>query len=250
MGIQGAPQAAAVVREAARSRLGDLVELLECPFEWDDLVVPETIREVLEDLVFEARDRAAFWENPRACRLFPQGSGLFALFAGATGSGKTMAPRSLRAALKRDLFRIDLSGMVSQYIGETSKNLNRALSVVPNDEVLLFDEADVLFGKRTEVHDAHDRYANTDTNYLLQAIEVYRGVALLATNRKADIDPAIIRRLRFVVDFPRMPNAESRPPPEARDEVTDLSARRLREPPVRREPSCRRWGKKWGKKMR
>jgi SpoVK/Ycf46/Vps4 family AAA+-type ATPase len=113
-----------------------------------------------------------------------------------------MSAQVIAASLGLDLFRVDLSGVVSKYVGETSKNLERILSRAAGmDIVLLFDEADALFGKRTEIKDAHDRFANTDTNYLLQAIEDYRGVALLSTNRKGNIDPAFIRRIRYVVEF-------------------------------------------------
>jgi hypothetical protein len=208
--VQTASEAAGLIREAARGHLGDLAQLLDCPFSWDDLVVTENLREALEDLAFEARDRVAFWERDEARRLFPQGRGLLALFSGPPGTGKTMAAQVIAANLGLDLFRIDLSSVVSKYVGETSKNLERVLSrAALMDLVLLFDEADALFGKRTEIKDAHDRFANTDTGYLLQAIENYRGVAVLATNKKGNIDPAFIRRIRYVLEFPR-PDVEQR----------------------------------------
>jgi SpoVK/Ycf46/Vps4 family AAA+-type ATPase len=120
-----------------------------------------------------------------------------------------MAAQVIAANLGLDLFRIDLSAVVSKYVGETSQNLERILSrAVHMDVVLLFDEADALFGKRTEIRDAHDRFANTDTGYLLQAIENYQGVALLATNKKGNIDTAFIRRIRYVFEFPRPDAAE------------------------------------------
>ena len=206
----GPGQAAVLVREAARERLGKLAQLIECPFTWDDLVVPEHLRGILEDLVFEAGERVAFWERPEARRLFPQGRGLLALFSGPSGTGKTMAAQVIAASLGLDLFRIDLAAVVSKYVGETSQNLERILSRAQHmDVVLLFDEADALFGKRTEIKDAHDRFANTDTNYLLQAIEDYRGVALLSTNKKDNIDTAFLRRIRYILDFPK-PDAERR----------------------------------------
>ena len=171
---------------------------------------PEPLQRALSDFIFEARDRAEFWENPAARRLFPQGRGLFALFTGTPGTGKTMAAQVVAAALGLDLFRISLAAVVSKYVGETAKNLNRILArAEAMDAVLLFDEADALFGKRTEIKDAHDRFANTDTNYLLQAIEAYRGIAILATNRKANIDPGFTRRLRYVLEFAR-PDAAHR----------------------------------------
>jgi hypothetical protein len=201
--------AAAMVREATRRTLGDLAEHLECPFGWEDLVVPEPLRRALGDLVFEASDRLSFWEQRAARRLFPQGRGVLALLCGAPGTGKTMAAQVVAAALGLDLFRISLSSVVSKYVGETSRNLQRVLTRAERmDAVLLFDEADALFGKRTEIKDAHDRYANTDTGHLLQAIESYRGVAILATNKRGNIDPAFTRRLRWVLDFPRPDAAE------------------------------------------
>lgn len=203
-------EAATRVREAGREKLGRLAQFVECPFTWDDLVLPEPLRAVLEDLVFEAGERAAFWERPEARRLFPQGRGLLALFSGPSGTGKTMAAQVIAANLGLDLFRIDLAAVVSKYVGETSQNLERILSRAQHmDVVLLFDEADALFGKRTEIKDAHDRFANTDTNYLLQAIEDYQGIALLSTNRKDNIDTGFLRRIRYVLDFPK-PDAERR----------------------------------------
>ncbi len=199
-----AAEAAALVRESSRHRLGDLARGVECPFTVDDLVAPEPLRTALADFVFEARERAAFWEQPAARRLFPQGRGLFALFTGTPGTGKTMAAQVVAADLGLDLFRISLATVVSKYVGETAKNLYRILArAEAMDCVLLFDEADALFGKRTEIKDAHDRFANTDTNYLLQAIEAYRGIAILATNKKSNMDPAFTRRLRHVLEFAR-----------------------------------------------
>jgi SpoVK/Ycf46/Vps4 family AAA+-type ATPase len=193
-----------------RRRLGKLAQLLECPFTWDDLIVTDHLKEALQNLLFEARTRAAFWERPEARRLFPQGRGLIGLFSGLPGTGKTMAAQVIAANLGLDLFRIDLSSVVSKYVGETSQNLEKVLSQAAQmDAVLLFDEADALFGKRTEIRDAHDRFANTDTGYLLQAIENYEGVAILATNKKGNIDPAFIRRIRYVLEFPK-PDAAQR----------------------------------------
>ncbi len=204
-------EAAALVREATRHRLGDLAQWMDCPFGWDDLVLPDSLRESLDDLVYEAHARAAFWEDMAARRLFPQGRGLFALMAGPPGTGKTMAAQVIAASLGLDLFRISLSSVVSKYIGETAKNLQHIFSRAEEmDAVLLFDEADALFSRRTEVKDAHDRFANMDTNHLLQAVESYGGVALLATNRKANIDPAFLRRIRYVLEFPKPGPAERR----------------------------------------
>jgi vesicle-fusing ATPase len=130
-------------------------------------------------------------------------SGLAALFAGPPGTGKTMAAEALAAALRLPLYRIDLSQVVNKYIGETEKNLRRLFDAADASDVMLFfDEADALFGKRTEVKDAHDRYANLEVSYLLERMERFKGLAILATNRKKDLDEAFLRRLRFVVDFP------------------------------------------------
>ena len=193
----------ALLRSAARESLGELAQRLECPFGRGNLVVTAQVSDALDDLLFEAHDRVAFWEQPDARRLFPQGRGLLALFSGPPGTGKTMSAQVVAATLGMDLFRIDLAAVVSKWVGETSRNLDRLLRRAADlDVVLLFDEADALFGKRTDVKEANDRFANTDTGFLLQAIESYRGVALLSTNRKGDIDPAFVRRLRYVFDFP------------------------------------------------
>jgi hypothetical protein len=201
-GIDRPEAAAASIRDGQRDQLGRLAQRLECSFTWSDLIVTNTVREALDDFVFEARERSIFWEQPNARRLFPHGRGLAGLFSGPPGTGKTMAAQVMAADLGLDLFRVDLSSVVSKYVGETSQNIERILSRAENmDIILFFDEADALFGKRTEIKDAHDRFANTDTNYLLQAIENYAGIILLATNKKANIEPAFIRRLRYLLEF-------------------------------------------------
>jgi hypothetical protein len=190
------------LKQDAAHRLGKLAQLNNGSFTWDDLVVSDTVKDTIEDFTFEATERVHFWEQFAAQRLFPQGRSLIALFTGSPGTGKTMAAQVIASTLKLDLFRVDLSAVVSKYIGESSKNLERILSQARSmDIVLLFDEADALFGKRTDVKDANDRYANTDTNYLLQAIEQYPGIVILSSNRKSNVDPAFIRRFRYVVDF-------------------------------------------------
>ena len=207
----GAREAAEFARELTRHRLGELGHLLDCPFTWDDLVVPDRLRQALEDFAFEAHDRVRFWEAPGTRRLFPRGTGLVALFGGPPGTGKTMAAQIVAADLEMDLFRIDLASVVSKYIGETAKHLRQIFARAARmNAVLLFDEADALFSKRTDVSDAHDRYANADTSYLLQLLEDYRGIVILATNKKQNIDPAFIRRVRYVFDFPRPDSAERR----------------------------------------
>jgi len=208
--IQKVKEAESCVRDSAKYRLGDLAQLLECPFKWDDLILPERISETLKDFLYEARERTVFWEHDKVRRLFPQGRGHMALFSGPPGTGKTLSAQVIAVELGLDLFRIALSAVVSKYVGETSKNLERILSRAQHlDIVLLFDEADALLGKRTEIRDAHDRFANTDTNYLLQALEDYQGIAILSTNKKSNIDEGFIRRIRYVVEFPK-PDAEHR----------------------------------------
>ncbi len=194
------------VNEALSARQRDqfegLAEVIPCPFERDDLILASTLQDALEDFLFEAGERDRFWQDERPRRLFPRGQGLVALFSGPPGTGKTMAAQVVAAALGMDLLRVDLSSVVSKYVGETSQNLSRIIRRAANmDAVLLFDEADALFSKRTEVKDAHDRFANSDTNYLLQAIENFPGIAILATNKKSNLDSAFIRRLRFLLEF-------------------------------------------------
>lgn len=194
----------------ARKQLGSLAQPMATTFTWDDLVINEVIKNQLKDFIYEASENRNIWERPEMTRLFPQGKGLFALFTGSSGTGKTMAAQVVAAMLNLPLFRIDLSSVVSKYVGETSKNLERILSQARNmNAVLLFDEADALFGKRTEIKDAHDRFANTDTNYLLQAIEEFPGIAILTSNKKTNIDTGFVRRLRYVLDFPK-PNSKQR----------------------------------------
>src|SRR5207253_5638184 len=132
-------------------------------------------------------------------RRMNRGLGISALFAGESGTGKTMAAEVLANSLRLDLYRIDLASVVSKYIGETEKNLRRVFDAAEDGgAILFFDEADALFGKRSEVKDSHDRYANIEVNYLLQRMESYRGLAVLATNMKSALDPAFLRRIRFV----------------------------------------------------
>jgi SpoVK/Ycf46/Vps4 family AAA+-type ATPase len=156
------------------------------------------------------RQRALVYEQWGFARQSARGLGIGALFSGSTGTGKTMAAEVLANELRLDLYRIDLSSLVSKYIGETEKNLRRVFDAAEDGgAILLFDEADALFGKRSEVRDSHDRYANIEVSYLLQRIEAYRGLAILTSNLKQAIDSAFLRRLRFIVHFP-FPDAEQR----------------------------------------
>lgn len=201
----GPREAAVFVREAARTRFGNLAQIVECPFTVDDLVLPEGVKQLLEAITFEAEERVRFWQEPEPRRLFPLGQGLISLFSGPSGTGKTMAAQVIAARLTQDLCRVNVAQLVSKWVGETAKNAERVIRVAAeNNVVLFFDEADAFFAKRaTEMRDAQDKFANTDTAFLLQAIESYPGVAILATNLKANIDSAFLRRLRYVVEFPK-----------------------------------------------
>ena len=206
LGARSPTEAARLVREAARSRFGDLAQIVDTPFTADDLVLPQGVKETLEAIAFEAEERGAFWQQPAAQRLFPLGTGLVVLLSGSSGTGKTMAAQVIAARLNQDLCRVNVAQLVSKWVGETPKNVERVVRVAAeNNVVLFFDEADALFAKRaTRIHDAQDRFANTDTAFLLQAIESYPGIAILATNLKSNIDSAFLRRLRYVVDVPKL----------------------------------------------
>ncbi len=215
---------AAVVKEpfraSSRNQFWQFAQLLECPFRWDDLEVGNRLRAMLEDLVLEASKRTEVWKRSNARRPSAQGRALLALFTGPHGTGKTMAAQVVAASLGVDLLRIDLSHVISKYIGETEKNLRKLFDAAERGgAILFFDEADALFGKRNVIKDAHDRFASIDTGHLRQAIENYRGVVLLACNKKGNIDPAFIRRIRYVLGFPR---------PGARRPRAGLAKRRRR----------------------
>ena len=203
-------QAIDLARESTRTDIGNLGQFLSCPFTWDDIVLPESLLGSLRDLSYEAATRAEFWEQPNARRLFPRGRGLTALLSGTPGTGKTMAAQVIAAELQMDLFRIDIARVVSKYIGDTAKHLAEVFSRASRmSAILLFDEADALFAKRTQVKDSLDRHANSDTSYLLQLLDEFQGLALLTTNKRGNIDPAFYRRLRYVYEFPK-PGPEDR----------------------------------------
>ena len=197
-------------RVQARSRLDDLAQRIESPATWDDLVLPELQLQTLRQIGAHVRQRSTVYESWGFSKQGARGLGISALFAGTSGTGKTMAAEVLAHELKLDLYRIDLSSVVSKYIGETEKNLRRVFDAAETGgAILLFDEADALFGKRSEVKDSHDRYANIEVSYLLQRMEAYRGLAILTTNLKNALDTAFLRRIRFVVQFP-FPDAAQR----------------------------------------
>ncbi len=190
-------------RSVSRSRLDDLAQRLDPVAGWNDLVLPETQQRTLRQIAAQAKHRLLVYQQWGFAGKGMRGLGISALFAGESGTGKTMAAEVLANELHLDLYRIDLSGVVSKYIGETERNLRRVFDAAETSgAMLLFDEADALFGKRSEVRDSHDRYANIEVSYLLQRMEAYRGLAILTTNMKAALDVAFSRRLSFVVQFP------------------------------------------------
>ena len=199
-----------ICRIQARPRLDELAQRIELAATWEDLILPEKERNVLRDIAAHVRQRAKVYEQWGFARKSKRGLGISAMFAGESGTGKTLAAEVLGNTLNLDVYRIDLSSVVSKYIGETEKNLRRLFDAAEGGGViLLFDEADALFGKRSEVKDSHDRHANIEVSYLLQRMEAYRGLAILTTNLKSSLDQAFMRRLRFVVDFP-FPNSSQR----------------------------------------
>jgi hypothetical protein len=190
-------------RVQARPRLEDLAQRIDPFATWDDLVLPERERATLREIAAHVRRRSVVYERWGFAARSARGLGISALFAGTSGTGKTLAAEVLANELRLDLYRIDLSQVVSKYIGETEKNLRRVFDAAEaGGAILLFDEADALFGRRSEVKDSHDRYANIEVSYLLQRMESYRGLAILTTNLKSALDTAFMRRIRFVVPFP------------------------------------------------
>lgn len=197
-------------RHVGRSRLDDMAQRLEPAAGWKDLVVSDAQRHTLRQIAAHAKHRLTVYQQWGFAEKGSRGLGLSALFAGESGTGKTMAAEVLANELRLDVYRIDLSAVVSKYIGETERNLRRVFDAAETSgAMLLFDEADALFGKRSEVRDSHDRYANIEVSYLLQRMEAYRGVAILTTNMKAALDVAFSRRLSFVVQF-QFPDQQQR----------------------------------------
>jgi hypothetical protein len=190
-------------RSLSRPRLADLAQRIVPAAGWDDLVLPELPKQTLRQIAAQVRWRMKVYETWGFAAKETRGLGLSALFTGESGTGKTMAAEVLARELELDLYRIDLSAVVSKYIGETEKNLKQVFDAAEEGgAILLFDEADALFGKRSDVKDSHDRYANIEVGYLLQRMEAYQGLAVLTTNLKSAIDRAFQRRIRFFVNFP------------------------------------------------
>jgi hypothetical protein len=197
-------------RGSGSRRLDELATRIEPVAGWDDLILPEPQRLVLHQIAAQVRQRRRVYDEWGFGKRHERGLGVAALFSGESGTGKTLAAEVLAAELHLDLYRIDLSAVVSKYIGESEKNLRRVFDAAEDTgAILLFDEADALFGKRSDVKDSHDRYANIEVSYLLQRMEAYRGLAILTTNLKSALDPAFQRRLRFIVHFP-FPDASQR----------------------------------------
>jgi SpoVK/Ycf46/Vps4 family AAA+-type ATPase len=197
-------------RQASSSRLGELAARLDPVHRWEDLVLPARQLSLLQSISSYLRHRDLVLQQWGYERTVARTQGLKAMFAGESGTGKTMAAQVLANELGLELYRVDLATVVSKYIGETEKNLDRIFAAAEgSNAILFFDEADALFGKRSGVSDAHDRYANIEVAYLLQKMEGYVGAVILATNFRSNIDDAFLRRLDFVIDFP-FPESDDR----------------------------------------
>jgi len=199
----GATDLFAAARAHCGSGLASLARKITPHYGWGDIILPADQIALLREIIAAVRSRPRVLDEwGLGTKLVPSG-GVTMLFAGPPGTGKTMAAEIIAAELGLDLYKIDLSAVVSKYIGETEKNLERIFAeAASSNAILFFDEADALFGKRSEVRDSHDRYANIEISYLLQRMEAYEGVTILATNLRANLDEAFTRRLQFVVDFP------------------------------------------------
>jgi ATP-dependent 26S proteasome regulatory subunit len=200
----------AAARAHSNPRLATLAHKIEPHYGWDDIILPDDQRLLLMEIVDTVRGRPQVLDAWGVGQKLASSRGVTVLFAGPPGTGKTMAAEIIAGELGLDLYRIDLSTIVSKYIGETEKNIERIFQEAEqSNAILFFDEADALFGKRSEVRDSHDRYANIEISYLLQRMESYDGVTILATNLRGNLDEAFTRRLQFAVAFP-FPEAEDR----------------------------------------
>lgn len=200
----------AACRLRSRTTLTALTQQITPRYRWDDIVLPPERLQQLGEIRDAAKYGARVYDEWGFGDKLSLGKGLSVLFSGPPGTGKTMAAEIIAGELGLDLYRVDLSAVVSKYIGETEKNLSRIFDEAETaNAILFFDEADALFGRRSEVRDAHDRYANIEIGYLLQRMETYEGIAILATNLGKNLDPAFVRRLHFTVEFPA-PGADDR----------------------------------------
>ncbi|MGF1488187.1 MAG: ATP-binding protein, partial [Prochloraceae cyanobacterium] len=196
-------------RISARPKLDNLAQRIESDATWEDLIIPKDEKDLLKDIAIQVKQKQKVYQE-WGFSSKKRGLGITALFHGTSGTGKTMAAEVIANTLNLDLYRIDLSSVVSKYIGETEKNLRKIFAAAETGgAVLLFDEADAIFGKRTQVKDSHDRHANIEVSYLLQRMESYQGLAILTTNFKENLDLAFSRRIRFMVKF-AFPDTESR----------------------------------------
>ena len=190
-------------RMSSMHHLSDLAKRMESRYTLKDLVLPEKQQREIDALIAMARNRSLVLDDWGAGKKLVSGRGISALFTGVPGTGKTLSAQAIAGELGLDIYRVDLSTIISKYIGETEKNLERIFTEAQNSNVILFfDEADALFGRRSEVSDSHDRYANIEVGYLLQRIETYDGIVLMATNLGANLDEAFARRIHFIIDFP------------------------------------------------
>lgn len=187
----------------SRPHVDELAQRIEPVAGWNDIVLPDSQKDILREIAMQVKQRKKVYDEWGFAGTGSRGLGISAMFTGESGTGKTMAAEVLANELQLDLYRIDLSQVVNKYIGETEKNLKRIFDAAEEGgAILLFDEADALFGKRSEVKDSHDRYGNIEVSYLLQRMEAYRGLAILTTNMKSALDKAFLRRIRFIVQFP------------------------------------------------
>ena len=190
-------------RRSSMHHLSSLARKMQQRYDLKDLVLPEKQIGEIEKLIAMARNRSLVLEDWELGKKLVSGRGISALFTGVPGTGKTLSAQVIAGELGLDLYRVDLSTIISKYIGETEKNLEKIFTEAQNSNVILFfDEADSLFGRRSEVSDSHDRYANIEVSYLLQRIETYDGIVLMATNLGANLDEAFTRRIHFIIDFP------------------------------------------------
>jgi len=200
----------AACRSHSSQKLTDLARKLTPHYRWNDIVLPFDQKLMLREICEQVKNRSTVYEKWGFDRKLSMGKGLNVIFAGQSGTGKTMSAEIIGNELRMDVYKIDLSNVVSKYIGETEKNLEKIFTEAgESNGILFFDEADSLFGKRSEVKDAHDRYANIETGYLLQKMEEYDGIVILATNLRKNLDDAFVRRMHFMIEFP-FPEEEDR----------------------------------------
>ncbi len=187
----------------SNQKLSSMAKKIDPRYTWEEIILPNDVKEQLKEISGHVKYRETVYSDWGFNRKLSLGKGLNIFFSGTSGTGKTMAAEIIAREVGLDIYKIDLSSLVSKYIGETEKNLNKIFKEAQtSNAILFFDEADALFGKRSEVKDSHDRYANIETNYLLQKMEEHEGIVILASNYKKNIDDAFLRRLHFAIEFP------------------------------------------------